>query len=236
MTSGIMITGSSGAGKTTLGQLVARELGFTFVDVDEYIWRRDTEIPFTAMYPKAEKISLLMDAIITGTFSKRFKKEGRFAWLSKNPMNVSAYETDPLCGFGFTLNGYRALLKLMEVAYDEKLSLRRNLPVHFMSGEDDPCAPDKKGFDAAVARLKADGYEVASYTGYTFEHLRDAGTDAQKRLLSLLDVLVDGPFVLAERSLDLSFRGSRNQRLIDVPKSLVSGDVVPAPPRWQGEY
>ena len=58
-----MITGSSGAGKTTLGQLVARELGFTLVDVDEYIWRRDTEIPFTAMYPKAEKNSRLMDAI-----------------------------------------------------------------------------------------------------------------------------------------------------------------------------
>ena len=93
-----------------------------------------------------------------------------------------------------------------------------------------------EGFAELAERLKADGYEIASYTGYTFEHLRDAGTDAQKRLLSLLDVLVDGPFVLAERSLDLPFRGSRNQRLIDVPKSLAAGAVVPAAPRWQGEY
>lgn len=58
-----MIMGSSGAGKTTLGRLLADELGYTFVDIDEYIWRKDTEIPFSAMYPKAEKIRRLMGAI-----------------------------------------------------------------------------------------------------------------------------------------------------------------------------
>jgi len=105
--------------------------------------------------------------------------------------------------------------------------------VTFSGGE--PFA-QAEGFAELAELLKADGYEIASYTGYTFEHLRDDGTDAQKRLLSLLDVLVDGPFVLAERSLDLSFRGSRNQRLIDVPKSLAAGDAVHAAPRWQGEY
>ena len=63
MATGIMIMGSSGSGKTTLGELVAKELGYTFVDIDEYIWRKDTEIPFSAMYPRSEKISRLMDAI-----------------------------------------------------------------------------------------------------------------------------------------------------------------------------
>lgn len=63
MAAGIMIMGSSGAGKTTLGELLAKELGYTFVDIDEYIWRKDTEIPFSAMYPKAEKISRLQEAI-----------------------------------------------------------------------------------------------------------------------------------------------------------------------------
>ena len=63
MATGIMIMGSSGAGKTTLGELVANELGYTFVDIDEYIWRKDTEIPFSKMYPKDEKISRLMEAI-----------------------------------------------------------------------------------------------------------------------------------------------------------------------------
>lgn len=63
MAAGIMILGPSGAGKTTLGKLVAKELGFVFIDIDDYIWRKDTDKPFTQMYPKAEKISRLMDAV-----------------------------------------------------------------------------------------------------------------------------------------------------------------------------
>ena len=63
MATGIMIMGSSGAGKTTLGELVANKLGYVFVDIDEYIWRKDTEIPFSEMYPKAEKIRRLQEAI-----------------------------------------------------------------------------------------------------------------------------------------------------------------------------
>ena len=63
MANGILIMGSSGAGKTTLGELVAKELNYTFVDIDEYIWRKDTEIPFTAMYSRNEKIERLQAAI-----------------------------------------------------------------------------------------------------------------------------------------------------------------------------
>lgn len=63
MATGIMIMGASGAGKTTLGKMVAEELNYKFVDIDEYIWRKDTQIPFSEMYSKSEKISRLMDAI-----------------------------------------------------------------------------------------------------------------------------------------------------------------------------
>ena len=84
--------------------------------------------------------------------------------------------------------------------------------------------------------LKDAGYELASYTGYLFEQL-EAGTDAQRRLLALVDVLIDGPFLLAERSLDLNFRGSRNQRVLNIPESLRQGHAVPeTTPRWLGEY
>lgn len=59
---GIMILGSSGAGKTTLGRFIAQKLGVPFLDVDDYIWRMDTEMPFQVMYSREEKISRLMAA------------------------------------------------------------------------------------------------------------------------------------------------------------------------------
>ena len=80
---------------------------------------------------------------------------------------------------------------------------------------------------AKIAR--ENGLNVWSYSGYTFEHLLEKGTDAQKALLAELDVLVDGPFHLAERSLALPWRGSRNQRVIDVPASVKAGAPVVIP-------
>lgn len=90
---------------------------------------------------------------------------------------------------------------------------------------------------AKLARLlKAKGYEVASYTGYTFEQLLN-GNPAQKDLLSTIDILIDGPFLLEEKSLEIAFRGSRNQRILDVPKSLAAGEaVITTAKRWLGEY
>ena len=105
--------------------------------------------------------------------------------------------------------------------------------VTFSGGE--PFA-QAEGFGILAGLLKENGYEVASYSGYTFEQLLD-GTVAQKQLLEKIDILIDGPFLLAERSLNLSFRGSRNQRIIDVPASLMAGDVVCVKAgRWTGEY
>lgn len=92
------------------------------------------------------------------------------------------------------------------------------------------------GFAKLARLLKARGYEVASYSGYTFEQLLH-GTPEQRELLENIDVLIDGPFVMAQRSLELNFRGSRNQRILDVPRSLASGTaVLETSPRWQGEY
>ena len=60
-------------------------------------------------------------------------------------------------------------------------------------------------------------------------HTEISLADAQKALLRELDVLIDGPFLLEERSLSLSWRGSRNQRVIDVPASLASGQITLRP-------
>ena len=67
--------------------------------------------------------------------------------------------------------------------------------------------------------------DVWAWSGYTFEQLLAASAD-QVALLHELDVLVDGPFTLAERDLTLAFRGSRNQRVLDVPASLRAGRAV----------
>ena len=69
------------------------------------------------------------------------------------------------------------------------------------------------------------GLNVWVYTGYLFENLLN-GTDAQRELLKNADVLVDGPFLIAQKSMDVRFRGSKNQRLIDVQKSLNAGHAV----------
>lgn len=60
MTRGIIIFGSAGSGKTTLGKLVAKKLDYPYFDIDDYIWRKDTDIPFSVMYSRDEKISRLM--------------------------------------------------------------------------------------------------------------------------------------------------------------------------------
>ena len=90
---------------------------------------------------------------------------------------------------------------------------------------------------AQLAQLcKEAGLEVASYTGYTFEQLLE-GTPQQKKLLESVDVLIDGPFLQAEKSLEIAFRGSRNQRILNVPQSLAQGKaVLETSPRWNGEY
>lgn len=67
--------------------------------------------------------------------------------------------------------------------------------------------------------------DIWCWSGYTFEQLA-AETPDKVALLEHLDVLVDGPFELAQRDLSLQFRGSRNQRVLDVPASLAAGAAV----------
>jgi anaerobic ribonucleoside-triphosphate reductase activating protein len=75
--------------------------------------------------------------------------------------------------------------------------------------------------DAIKTKL---GKTIWCYTGFTFENLYR--NERQRKLLNRIDVLVDGPFVEKLRNPDLLFRGSSNQRLIDVRKSIESGGRV----------
>ena len=68
--------------------------------------------------------------------------------------------------------------------------------------------------------------DIWCYTGFTFESLIH---DDQRELLAELDVLIDGPFIEKFSDPDLLFRGSYNQRIIDVPRSLAEGKVCLLP-------
>ena len=98
-----------------------------------------------------------------------------------------------------------------------------------LSGGEPMCSPEACAELAAAAH--ASGLNVWCYTGYTWEKLMADCDPARMALLGQVNVLVDGPFVLAERSLELQFCGSRNQRLIDVQRSLAAGEVV----RWEAK-
>lgn len=67
--------------------------------------------------------------------------------------------------------------------------------------------------------------DIWSWTGYTYDELMRESEDKLK-LLSLIDVLVDGRFLIQKKDLTLRFRGSSNQRIINVPQSLKENHVV----------
>ncbi len=84
-------------------------------------------------------------------------------------------------------------------------------------------------------RQELPGKTIWAYSGFTWEELTGqipsrCHIDCTGEMLSLLDVLVDGRFVQELKDITLRFRGSSNQRLIDVPATLKAGQVIP----WQG--
>lgn len=111
----------------------------------------------------------------------------------------------------------RTLDELMQVvAYNEA-------PVTFSGG--DPLS-QPEAVAALAKRIKQEtGYNVWCYTGYTWEQIVEK--PELKAVMPWIDVLVDSRFVLAERDTKLRFRGSRNQRIIDVPSTLATGKITP---------
>lgn len=79
---------------------------------------------------------------------------------------------------------------------------------------------------AREVKLIDSKYTIWTYTGYTYEQILSKNNSSWNSLLDVTDVLVDGPFILSQKSYELKFRGSRNQRLIDVRSSRLQDKIV----------
>ena len=144
----------------------------------------------------------------------------------KGCFNEVAWDFD--YGEPFTEAVMDSILDMLRPSYIRGLTL--------LGGE--PCEPQNQA--AIVALLRRIRQELPeksiwAFSGYLFDRDILSGRLGDcSEYLSYLDVLVDGPFVEAKKNLSLRFRGSENQRLIDVPASLASGEVV-LWKDWQGE-
>lgn len=99
----------------------------------------------------------------------------------------------------------------------------------------EPFSQNEKEIGEFVSELKKLGYEIAAYTGYTFEELYNSSKERNK-ILEKIDILIDGKFIQEQLSLDLMFRGSKNQRILNTKESLKKGCAVKeTSTRWVGE-
>lgn len=87
----------------------------------------------------------------------------------------------------------------------------------------EPFDQDMQVIQTILAHIKdKTGKNIWVWTGYTYDHIAQTFPEA----LQMIDVMVDGPFEIGKRDLRLKFRGSSNQRIIDVPASLATGTVI----------
>ena len=144
----------------------------------------------------------------------------------KGCFNEVAWDFD--YGQPFTESVMDSILEMLRPSYVRGLTL--------LGGE--PFEPQNQGpVVELLRRIKRELPEksIWAFSGYLFDRDILSGRLGDCReYLSYLDVLVDGPFVEANKNLSLRFRGSENQRLIDVPASLSSGEIV-LWQDWQGE-
>lgn len=129
-------------------------------------------------------------------------------------------------GAAFTQQHVDEILEALKPDYIQGLSL--------LGGE--PFEPEnQRALLPFVRRVRARYPEktIWAFSGFTLEELRQEGAhphcEVTEELLSLLDVLVDGRFVEELKDISLRFRGSRNQRLIDMKQTLAAGHIVLLP-------
>lgn len=126
----------------------------------------------------------LLQNLSFGAYNKPFEGEGyASAWVCSDRDILEAYHHDPLCQFVFTANGWYNLMGLMEDCYGERGWAMANsrMPVHFISGAEDPCRTDDKAFYKAVDLMRKVGYcnvDAKLYPGMRHEIHNETGRAA----------------------------------------------------------
>lgn len=124
-------------------------------------WAGSILAHLTAFFRGGHYRSRLLQKLSFGTYNKPFAKKGYpNAWVCSDKDILEQYHKDPLCMFTFTANGFVNLLALMKDCYSPKgwKMSRKYLPVHFISGADDPCLISDADINKAVARMRQVGY------------------------------------------------------------------------------
>lgn len=106
--------------------------------------------------------------------------------------------------------------------------LRKNDHLDGITCSGGECFEQAGAFAYIAKRVREEGLNVWAYTGYDFEYILDSKNQKPgwDKLIHNIDVLVDGPYKEELKDLNLNFRGSLNQRIIDIRKSLLKGKIV----------
>jgi alpha-beta hydrolase superfamily lysophospholipase len=125
--------------------------------------------------------SALIQKIGFDAFNKNFDKTTPNSWICSDKEVIKNYNQDPLCRFTFTTNGFTSLFRLMQQTYSSEHWQMKNpqLPIQFISGENDPCLTNEKKFKEAVAFMKNCGYQHVSYR--LFPHMRHEILNEKKK-------------------------------------------------------
>ncbi len=113
--------------------------------------------------------SKFMDALMFGSYNKRFENKTPFDWLTTDPSLVAKYLDDPYCGFPFTVSALYVLVSLLKTSNSREtfVNTPKDLPIFLVSGRDDPVGNYGDGVHETADAYQFAGCTAVSHTLYT---------------------------------------------------------------------
>lgn len=154
-------------------------------------------VKLSALFGGWRKRSGFVKNLAFGSYNKKFKPaRTAYDWLSVNEKNVDEYEKDPLCGFDFTLGGYKVLFSVIKNACRKKTfaAVPKDLPLYLVAGKDDPVGDYGKGVLKSADKFKkakVQRVEVKLYPDARHEILNDdCKEQVEKDILNFVNSII----------------------------------------------